>query len=95
MDPDGNHEGLAIPSLSWVAPVKISSAQKTPGRFQFSFNTTPGYTYTVQYLNSLGLSNQWTNLATTNGIGITTNATVADPSLSASRFYRVARHPTP
>ena len=94
-DPDGNPEPLAMPSENWVPPPNIMSESMTAQGFQINFMTVPGYNYMVQYRNSLSLSNQWTNLTATNGAGSLTTVTVADPTPSATRFYRLARTATP
>ena len=92
-DPDCNREPLAIPSESWIPHPLIISQGATPGGFEFSFTTVPGYRYIPQHTGSLTASNQWTDLAATNGTGVP--VTVSDPVLNAIRYYRVKRERTP
>ena len=95
LDPDGNPEPLAMPSEKWVPQPKILAVSPTVPGAQVSFQTVPGYTYTVQYCNSLAPSNQWSNLTSTNGNGSLTTVTVSDSTPSTARFYRLSRQPTP
>ena len=94
-DPDGNPEPLAMPSENWVPTPQIVSQSQTPGGFEFSFPTVPGYRYTAQYQDSLSMSNDWTDLASTNGTGSLTTVTLSDPTPSTTRFYRLQRQPAP
>lgn len=94
-DPDSNFEPLAMPSENWVPQPKILTVSPTVPGAQVSFQTVPGYTYTVQYCNSLTVSNQWTDLTATNGTGSLTTVTVSDSTPSTMRFYRLSRQTTP
>jgi hypothetical protein len=70
-----------------TAPVSISNLGLSVGTFSFSFGSQAGFTYVVQYKNTLSTSN-WTTLITTNGTGAP--ITVQDSfSNNPSRFYRV------
>ena len=73
----------------------ITSQSMTAPGFQISFPTVPGYTYTVQYRTALSLSNQWTNLTSTNGVGSVTTVMLTDTNLSTACFYRLVRQPAP
>jgi hypothetical protein len=63
--------------------------------FQISFNTVPGYTYTVQQMASLNPASAWANLTSTNGAGSVATVTMTDTNPNATSFYRVMREPTP
>jgi subtilisin family serine protease len=89
------YEPLAFPSEAWVPALNITSGSMTAQGFQISFPTVPGYTYMVQSATSLNSSNQWANLASTNGAGSLATLTVTDTNLSAASFYRVLRQPAP
>ncbi len=56
-----------------------------------SFPTVSGYSYTVQYKNSLADS-VWQTLTTVPGTGSTATATDTTGGAGANRFYRVAAH---
>jgi len=94
-DPDGNEEPLGIPSESWVPAPNITSASMTVQGFQVTFAAVPGYTYTLQSASSLGQSNAWVNLGSTNGTGSVATVSLTDTNLSAMNFYRVAQLPSP
>ncbi len=94
-DPDGNPEPLVYPSEAWIPQPDILPESITAQGFQISFTTVPGYAYTVQYATSLSLSNQWTNLTSTNGTGSITTVILTDTNLSDACFYRLVRQPTP
>ena len=87
---------LAMPSVNWVPQPRIVNVALVTNSLQMSFQTVPGYAYTVQYSASLTATNTWTSLASTNGSGSLTFVTVADPAPSStSRFYRLVRQPAP
>lgn len=66
-----------------------SSLQATVGGFNFTFNTVPGYRYTVETKDDL-TAPDWTPMAgATNLRGTGGERTITDPAASASRFYRV------
>jgi subtilisin len=92
LDPDTNHEGLAVAPLVWAtnAP-RLLNVVKAVGRMNVRFSTVTGYTHAVQFVDSLSASNQWTALTTTNGTGAT--ASVDDSSNAPSRFYRLSTQP--
>jgi len=86
---------LAMPSENWVPQPIIAGVAMTVQGFQLSFQTVPGYTYTVQYCSSLGCTNQWAILSSTNGNGSLATVTLLDPTPEAARFYQVASEPAP
>ena len=94
-DPDGNPEPLAMPSENWVPKPDILAENMTAQGFQISFNTVPGYTYTVQQMASLNPASAWANLTSTNGAGSVATVTMTDTNPNATSFYRVMREPTP
>ena len=87
---------LAMPSENWVPQPWIVNVALVTNSLQMSFQTVPGYTYAVQYSESLTATNTWTALTSTNGIGSLTTVTVADPAPSGTiRFYRLVRQAAP
>jgi hypothetical protein len=88
-------EPLAYPSEAWVPLPNITSGSMTVQGFQAGFGAVPGYTYTLQSTTSLGQSNTWVNLGSTNGIGSLTPVTLTDTNQSAQSFYRLSRQATP
>lgn len=86
---------LAMPSENWVPRPRIAGAAMTSHGFQVSFQTVPGYTYTVQYCSSLTPTNQWRSLMATNGVGSLATVSVSDPASDGARYYRVMRQPAP
>ena len=95
-DPDGNPEPLAMTSEDWIPiPMILSESMSSEG-FQLVFPAVPGYTYTPQFAGSLGESNHWAPLGSTNGSGSLSTVTVTDPTPDPTvRFYRLARQPSP
>jgi len=94
LDPDANHEGLAIASLNWVPRQRFLSQHLTPLGFATEFTTLPGYIHTIQFTANLMATNPWTDLIATNGSGkpvviidVVTNDTI--------RFYRLLTTPAP
>jgi hypothetical protein len=66
-----------------------TSIQGTAGGFNFTFNTVPGYRYTVETTDSLSPAN-WTEMPTaTNLRGTGGERTILDPSAVNARFYRL------
>jgi hypothetical protein len=94
-DYDFNPEPLGLPSENWIPLPIITSASMTAQGFQLSFPTVPGYTYTVQGMNSLNSSCQWTNIASTNGSGSLTTVAITDPTPATTRYYQLMRQPSP
>ena len=85
-----------MPSEAWVPTPTILSESMTPEGLKLQFPAVPGYTYTPQYAGSLSQSNQWMPLTSTNGSGSLSTVRVTDPTPEpASRFYRLARQPSP
>ena len=95
LDPDTNHEGLAVASEAWVPTPRITSQAMTPSGFQLSFPAVPGYSYAVQSRNTLLPPYLWTNLSAVTGTGAVATATVLDPVVGSRRFYRLDRQPAP
>ncbi|HVV72532.1 MAG TPA: hypothetical protein VHI52_13715, partial [Verrucomicrobiae bacterium] len=74
------------------APLALENASQANGTMQFSWNSTPGLTYQVQYRTDLG-AGEWVNLgAPVIATGPTSSAgdTISSGS---SRFYRVVLLP--
>lgn len=69
------------PSPTFFAPAKVGT------NFFVSFQTDPGNTYTVQYVNTLGNSN-WQSLPSITGDGTVKSVTNTAPGV-AQRFYRL------
>ena len=70
----------------WPSPSLFAPA-KTGNNFVLSFQTEPGKTYTVQYVDSLSAMN-WQNLPSISGDGTTKAVTNSAPSVT-QRFYRL------
>jgi hypothetical protein len=70
----------------WPAPIIFAPA-KTGSNFIFSFQTEPGKTYTVQYVDSLTTLN-WQSLPSITGDGTTKTITNSAPSVT-QRFYQL------
>jgi hypothetical protein len=70
----------------WPAPI-IFAPTKVGNNFILSFQTEPGKTYTVQYVDSLAALN-WQNLPSVAGDGTTKTVTNSAPNV-AQRFYRL------
>ena len=87
-DPDVNHEGLAVASLSWApsAP-RFTHLAKVPQGVDVDFSTVAGYTHTLQAAASLGSPTLWTDIFSTNGNGA--SASVNDPTPALAQFYRL------
>jgi subtilisin len=87
---------LAMPSEKWVPQPWIANAALVSNTLQLTFNTVPGYAYTVEYAASPSTPAPWLTLTATIGTGRLTTVTLADPTPSAdSRFYRVVRQAAP
>ncbi len=66
-----------------------TSIQAVGGGFNFTFNTIPGYRYTVETKDSLATPD-WTEMPNaTNLRGTGGERTIADPTAVSARFYRV------
>jgi len=89
-DEDGNPEPLAVASSIWL-PQPILGPKATVNGFELGFTTVPRHVYTLQFTSSLSASNGWTSLGSTNGTGAL--ATLIDPAVEATRFYRLLRTP--
>ncbi len=70
----------------WPAPT-IFAPMKVGNSFLVSFQTEPGRTYTVQYVDSLEALN-WHNLPSVAGDGTTKTVTDSAPNVP-QRFYRL------
>ena len=70
----------------WPAPIIFAPA-KTGNNFIFSFQTEPGKTYTVQYVDSVAAAN-WQNLPNVTGDGSVNTVTNSAPGVD-QRFYRL------
>jgi hypothetical protein len=70
----------------WSAPIIFAPA-KTGNNFIFSFQTEPGKTYTVQYVDSLAAVD-WQNLPNVTGDGSVKTVTNSAPGVD-QRFYRL------
>jgi subtilisin family serine protease len=87
---------LAMPSENWVPKPWFRTAAMLTNTLQLTFDTVPGYTYTVEYAASAIASPPWTTLLSTNGNGRIATISVTDPAPDpSSRFYRVLRQPAP
>jgi subtilisin family serine protease len=87
---------LAMPSKNWVPKPWFRTAAMLTNTLQLTFDTVPGYTYTVEYAASAIASPPWTTLLSTNGNGRIATISVTDPAPDpSSRFYRVLRQPAP
>jgi len=86
---------LAMPSTNWVPQPWVLRADMTAHGFEVYFETVPGYTYTLQCCASLGQTNQWTSLASTNGTGSLGTVAMTDTPCGTTRFYRLSRQPAP
>jgi subtilisin family serine protease len=96
-DPDTNPEPLAIASEAWI-PKPVLTNSGSPGNFQVSFATVPGYDYTVQATPDLHTAPAvWTNLVTvtTSSTSNAQPASVTDTNLASQSFYRIERSPSP
>jgi hypothetical protein len=88
------HPGLGLNYLLFlptsVQPPPVQTSLLSPhmqgGNFIFSFATSVGRRYSVQYKDSLSQPS-WTTLTSFNGLGTTTSITNA--ASSSSRFFRV------
>ncbi len=92
LDPDTNHEPLAMPSENWIPQPFITGASNLPSGFQIYFFALPGYDYTLQSAPDLI---QWSNLSTISGSGGLAPITVTDTNFASQSFYRLLRLPTP
>jgi hypothetical protein len=70
----------------WPAPIVFAPA-KIGNDFIFSFQTEPGKTYTVQYVDSLTTLN-WQSLTSITGDGTVKMVTNSAPSVT-QRFYQL------
>ena len=70
----------------WPAPLIFAPA-KTGNSFIFSFQTEPGKTYTVQYVDSL-TAGDWQNLLNVTADGSARTVTNSAPGVDL-RFYRL------
>jgi hypothetical protein len=84
-----------MPSTNWVPQPRIVNVALVTNSLQMSFQTVPGYTYTLQCSASLGQTNQWTSLASTNGTGSLATVAMTDAPSGSMRFYRLSRRPAP
>ena len=82
---DLNYQGSATNTLI-IAPQLTAPAWGGNGQFQFTFNTAPGVTYTIQVSTDL---RHWDSVLTFRGMG--GPLTIIDPNASNSgqRFYRL------
>ena len=74
----------------WPAPT-IFAPVKTGNNFMLSFQTEPGETYTVQYVDSLSTLN-WQNLPSVAGDSTVKTVTNSAPGVT-QRFYRLIQQP--
>ena len=93
LDPDSNHERLAIASQNWIPTPKFSSVNKTSGLVQLSIPAVPGYNYTVERKQTLNSS--WVPLTTVSSTGSVTTVIATDGITNTSGFYRLNRQPAP
>ncbi|HWD17969.1 MAG TPA: S8 family serine peptidase [Verrucomicrobiae bacterium] len=91
LDPDTNHEPLAMPSESWVPQPFITSAAYVSRGFQVGLQTVPGYDYSLQ--TSIDMVT-WTNLWTVSGFGALAPAALTDTNDEPQSFYRLKRQPS-
>jgi hypothetical protein len=76
-------------SLNNFRPILTSPGWAGPGRFQFTFNTVNGLTYTIEYGSNLSSWFSWFSFGGNGG-----PITITDPSATpATRFYRVKVSP--
>ena len=73
-----------------ISPTIIAPTMLANGQFQFSFDTTTGLNYAVQYSTNLV---QWLSFVTVGGVGMPIK--IIDPNAAASqrRFYRINLSP--
>jgi hypothetical protein len=74
----------------WPSPT-IFAPTKVGNNFILSFQTEPGETYTVQYVDSLSTLN-WQNLPSVAGDGTVKTVTNSAPGVT-QRFYRLNQQP--
>lgn len=79
------HFYMFTPFVPSAAPMSLS-ASMSGGAIAIKFPTQSGYSYTVQYSDTLNPAS-WQTLTTVSGDG--TVKTVTDPVSSSQRFYRV------
>jgi hypothetical protein len=95
LDPDTNAEPLAIASEAWIPKPYLTNIVTTPGNFQVSFATVPGYDYTVQSTTNLIPPIAWANLATIAGSNFVMPVSVTDTNIASQSFYQIKRNPSP
>jgi hypothetical protein len=84
--PSSSH--FSIQSGFWIWPAPgIFAPAKVGDNFILSFQTEPGKTYVVQYLESLATIN-WQSLPSVTGNGSVKTVTNSAPNIS-QRFYRL------
>jgi hypothetical protein len=76
----------ANPALSAFGPVITAATLRDDGQFQFTFNSTDGAVYTVQYSTNLI---DWNFVQALNGSGAPLTVTDPDAVGSSPRYYRV------
>jgi hypothetical protein len=96
LDPDGNPEPLAVVSTNWIPQPNILNWNVSTGAVALTFLTIPGYTYTVQWADSMAPP-AWSDLTSLeNTYGSVTTNTVTDSAPDPNaRYYRLQRSPTP
>ncbi len=68
------------------APVSATGLKFSTNAFSFTFGSQTGFTYVVQFKNTLAASN-WSTLLTTNGTG--SPIVINDSATNSTRFYRI------
>jgi hypothetical protein len=76
----------SVAAITVTVPQTVLTGSIRERSFEVSFNTTPGGSYVVEYSPALPATS-WFTLS--NVLAYDTNASVFDPILPSSRFYRV------
>jgi hypothetical protein len=85
-----------VPSLeieyTLEAPLRIAGAQQESGEFRLSFLAEAGFTYTVEYRDSVASGN-WSALTNVTAKMVNIDAVAIDSLAASQRFYRLSRVP--
>jgi hypothetical protein len=73
--------------LDYIAPVRIDHAQRVGSQFNLGFTAYPGQNYALQYRDSLS-TGTWQTFTNFSPPSVPTPIVVADPIVSAHRYYR-------
>ena len=87
-DPDA----LPVLEINYALPLNIEQVTISGNQIQFTFNSQPGLSHTVEYRDSLAVNGNWQALTNTGVITEAADILVTDMITATQKFYRVEAH---